>query len=449
MSRRPASLTGGVDPDRPDPTPQLGLTSAAAAERLRTDGPNVLPQVRRNSPVRRFLHELTHFFALMLWVAAGLAVLAGMPQLSIAIVAVIVLNAVFSFIQESRADRAAERLKSLLPARVTVLRDGRRQQVQAADVVVGDVLALAAGDRIPADGVVTRSITLRLDTSMLTGESRPTDVQADDPVFAGTFVVEGEGLARVDATGRQTRLAELAFLSTATPKPITPLALELRRVVRLIAAIALGVGALFFGITLLLGNPPSQGFIFAVGVTVALVPEALLPTVTLTLAWGAEQMARRNVLVRDLEAVETLGSTTIICTDKTGTLTRNQMTVMRAWMPSGSATVTEAGYAPVADVNVEPAGCHPALVRLAEAAVHCSDGYVHEVDGSWLPHGDPMEAAMDVFARRVGVDTDALRRTRRRRCALPVRPPSAPDVRCRRRRRPREGCARRRPGPVC
>ena len=218
---------------------------------------------------------------------------------------------------------------------MTVLRDGRRQQVPASDVVVGDVLALSAGDRIAADGAVMRSVALRLDTSMLTGESDPSSVEPGEPVFAGTFVVEGEGLALVDATGHGTRLAELALLSTATPKPITPLARELRRVVRLIAAIALGVGAAFFGITLLLGNPPSQGFIFAVGVTVALVPEALLPTVTLTLAWGAEQMAKRNVLVRDLEAVETLGSTTIICTDKTGTLTRNQMTVMEAWLPEG------------------------------------------------------------------------------------------------------------------
>lgn len=400
-----------MDEDRGERAPQRGLTSAVVAERLRADGPNVLPAARRHSALRRFLHELTHFFALMLWAAAGLAVLAGLPQLSVAIVAVVVLNAVFSFIQESRADRAAERLQTLLPAQVTVVRDGRRQQVPAADVVVGDLLALVAGDRIPADGVVTRSITLRMDTSMLTGESRPTGAEAGDAVYAGTFVVEGEGFAVVDATGRQTRLAEIALLSTATPKPMTPLAKELRRVVRLIAAIALGVGALFFGITLLMGNPPSQGFIFAVGVTVALVPEALLPTVTLTLAWGAEQMAKRNVLVRDLEAVETLGSTTIICTDKTGTLTRNQMTVMRAWMPEGIATVAEAGYEPVADVEVEPAGCHLALVGLAEAAVRCSDGYVHEIDGIWVPHGDPMEAALDVFARRVGVDTGALRLT--------------------------------------
>jgi magnesium-transporting ATPase (P-type) len=391
--------------------PAVGLTSAEAALRLRTGGPNVLPPPHRPSALRRFAKELTHFFALMLWAAALLGAVAGMPQLTVAIIAVIILNAVFSFVQESRADRAAERLQSLLPARVTVIRDGRRQQVEASAVVVDDVLALASGDRIPADGRVATSAALRIDTSMLTGESEPVEVDGGARVFAGTFVVEGEATVAVTATGATTRLAEIARMTTATPKPVTPLALELRRVVRLIAFVAVGVGALFFAIFLLIGNSPAEGFVFGIGVTVALVPEALLPTVTLTLAWGAEQMARRKVLVRDLEAVETLGSTTVICTDKTGTLTRNQMTVMHAWAPEGVATTSEPGYGPVAAVSVEPAAAREALARLAEVAVRCSDGYVHEVDGGWLPHGDPMEAGLDTFARRLGVDTDEVRRT--------------------------------------
>jgi len=407
-----------MDAGRPTP----GLTSAQAAERLRVDGPNVLPRPRRRSAVRRFLDELTHFFAIMLWVAAVLAVVAGIPQLGVAIIAVIVLNAVFSFIQESRADRAAERLTSLLPALVTVLRDGRQTQVDAADVVVGDRLVLGAGDRIPADGVVRACAALEVDASMLTGESQPVALGAGDPVFAGTFVVEGEADVDVDATGESTRLAEIARLTSQTPKPATPLARELRRVVRLIAVIAVSVGAVFFGLTLLLGGEPSQGFVFAIGVTVALVPEALLPTVTLTLAWGAEQMARRAVLVRDLEAVETLGSTTVICTDKTGTLTRNQMTVMQAWTPDAVAEVAEPGYGPVAEVDVSPADRWPAIAHAAEVAVRCSDGYVHAVDGLWQAHGDPMEAALDVFARRLGVPTDELRRTDRDEARFPFDP---------------------------
>ncbi len=387
-----------------------GLTSLEAAERLRTGGPNVLPPPPRPTVLSMLVHELTHFFALMLWCAAALSLLAGIPQLGLAIVVVVFVNAVFSFVQESRAERAAERLRGLLPARVTVVRDGRRRDVEAAEVVVGDLVALASGDRVPADGTLERAADLRVDTSLLTGETLPIPLEAGAAVNAGTFVVEGEGDVVVDAIGSLTRLAEISRLTTETPKPPTPLARELRRVVRLIAVIALSVGAGFFAISLALGNPPSQGFVFAVGVTVALVPEALLPTVTLTLAWGAEQMARRRVLVRHLEAVETLGSTTIICTDKTGTLTRNEMTVVRVWSPHGSVTIDGSGYSPLGDLEAAPGADRDALVRIADAATRCSDGYVHLVNGHWVPHGDPTEAAIDVLARRLGLPTDDMRR---------------------------------------
>jgi magnesium-transporting ATPase (P-type) len=280
-----------------------GLTAAEVLASRAEHGTNVLPEPRRPSAARRFAGQLLHFFALMLWVAAGLAFAAGMPQLGIAIIAVVVLNAVFAFVQEGRADRAAERLRSLLPTRVTVVRDGRQVDVDASAIVVGDCVRLEPGDRVPADARLLRATALRMDTSMLTGESEPTASRAGEEVLAGTFVVEGDGTALVESVGAATRLADISRLTSLTPKPETPLSKELRRVVRTIAGIALGVGSLFFVLTLLLGNPASDGFIFAVGVTVALVPEALLPTVTLTLAWGAERMARRNVLVRGLEAV--------------------------------------------------------------------------------------------------------------------------------------------------
>ena len=387
-----------------------GLTAAEAAERLRTLGPNVLPAARRRPVWRRILDELVHFFAVMLWVAAALAFIAGMPQLGVAIVVVILLNATFSFIQESRADRAADRLRGLLPAAVTVVRDDRPIRIEAAEVVVGDVLALSPGDRIPADATVERSTAMRVDTSMLTGESSPVGTASGTAIFAGTFVVEGDGDAVVTATGKSTRLAQIAHLTSDTPKPMTPLARELRRVVRIISVISLGAGAVFFAITLLIGNPPSDALVFAIGVTVALVPEALLPTVTLTLAWGAERMARRQVLVRDLEAVETLGSTTFICTDKTGTLTRNEMTVVEAWTTTGTVTSSAAGYDPGGAIDHPPGSQAEGILGLARGAVLCSDGYVREESGEWRPHGDPMEAAFDVFARRLGIDTDAERR---------------------------------------
>ena len=177
--------------------------------------------------------------------------------------------------------------------------------------------------------------------------------------------------------------------------------------VRTIAVIAIGVGVGFFLLAWSLGHPIDEGFVFAIGVTVALVPEALLPTVTLSLAWGAERMAERQVLVRNLEAVETLGSTTFICTDKTGTLTRNEMTVVEAWTPSGMAIVSGEGYGPDASVVLSDPAAEHAVVRLATAAARCSTGWVAFEDGQWVAHGEPMDAAIDAFARRMGLDTEA------------------------------------------
>ncbi len=387
-----------------------GLTSMEAEQRRAEHGLNRLPPPRRPSAVRQLLGEVTHFFALMLWVAGILALVAGLPQLGIAIVAVILLNGVFAFAQQARADRAAERLQAMLPTKVSVWRDGRRRLVPAEDVVVDDVLLLESGDRIPADAVVVTANRLLVDTSMLTGESVAGAVQADEILYAGTFVVEGDARALVVAIGGHTRLAGIAELSTQSAKPDTPLTRELRAVVRLIAAIAVGVGALFLVVSLLVGNPLEDGFIFAIGVTVALVPEALLPTVTLSLAWGAEQMAKRQILVRNLEAVETLGSTTFICTDKTGTLTRNQMAVVDAWTPSGHVGVAGPGYEPQADLTWSEGADRDAAVELALAAIRCSTGYAEQVLGEWRAHGDPMEAALDAFARRLGVETDDDRR---------------------------------------
>lgn len=390
-----------------------GLTDAEAQERLRSMGPNALPRPRRVRLARRFVRQLVHFFALMLWVAAGLALLGGLPELAIAVVVVILVNAVFAAGQEHRAGRAAERLQDLLPRRITVRRQGRRVQIEAAEVVVGDLLLLEPGDRVPADAELGDAVGLSFDLSTLTGESVPVALGPGESVYAGAFVVEGAGSARVTATGASTRLAGIARLSTAATHPVTPLSMELRRLVRVIAAIAVAIGAGFFALSMALGNGASDGFVFAVGVTVALVPEALLPTVTLSLAWGAQQMARRNVLVRNLDAVETLGSTTVICTDKTGTLTLNQMTVVEAWTPSATATVHEAGYDPDARVEVAP-DAHAAMAALARSAAVCSFGFAEAHDSQWRAHGDPMEAALDVFARRLGVDTPRGRSARHR-----------------------------------
>ena len=389
--------------------PRRGLTTAEARARLARDGPNQLPAPPGVSALRRLIGQLLHFFALMLWAAGGLALLAGLPQLGVAIFIVIVVNAVFAFVQENRADHAAERLRAMLPLEVSVRRDGRRIMIDAAEVVVDDLMVLDSGDRIPADAVTVAAHSLLVDTSMLTGESEPSTIEAGVALYAGTFVVEGEAEATVTATGTSTRLASIAQLTTTTAESPSPLTHELHRLVRTVAGIAVGVGGLFFVLSLLLGNPAADGFVFAIGVTVALVPEGLLPTVTLSLAWGAEQMARRHVLVRNLDSVETLGSTTFICTDKTGTLTRNQMTIVTAWLPGGSAVASEAGYDPGGTVVLSTPELRADVERLARSAVRCSSGYVHEVEGEWRAHGDPTEAAIDTFARRLGLDTDTER----------------------------------------
>jgi magnesium-transporting ATPase (P-type) len=383
-----------------------GLTSDEAAARLASDGPNVLPTRRPVPAWHHLVAQLTHFFALLLWAAAVLAVIGGLPQLGAAIAVVVVVNGLFAFAQEHRAERAAEALQDLLPRAVTVVRDGVITSIDATGLVVGDLVALAAGDRVSADLELTEAHSLEVDTSTLTGESVPERNGVGDVVAAGTFVLEGEARALVTATGADTRLAGIASLARSRRRPPSPLARQLSRLVRTIAIIAVGVGGAFFVLAVALGTPATDGFLFAVGVTVALVPEGLLPTVTLSLATGAQRMARRNALVRRLESVETLGSTTFICTDKTGTLTLNEMAVVEVWTPFGPVTVTGGGYRPEGHAEGSPMAL-AAATRAARAGRLASSGRaVHDDDG-WRAQGDPMEAAIDVLARRLGADAHA------------------------------------------
>ncbi|MBZ5526744.1 MAG: cation-transporting P-type ATPase [Acidobacteriia bacterium] len=389
-----------------DASVSRGLTAAEAARLLLRHGANVLPRRKLVPAWRHLLAQMAHFFAVMLWVAGGLAILAGMPQLGLAIFAVIVLNGLFAFIQEYRAEKSSERLRDLLPRRATVVREGCREEIDAAELVPGDVVLLSAGDRISADVRLTEAHGLSVDTSLLSGESVPVSPQRGEAVFAGTFVAEGEGRGVVTATGSGTRLAGIAQLTAETPRPPSPLAVELHRVVRIIAVIAVTLGAGFLLIAMLVGIRLTDAFLFALGVTVALVPEGLLPTVTLSLAAGAQRMAERGALVRRLESVETLGSTTFICTDKTGTLTCNEMAVVEVWTAQGSARVEgAAGYDPAGKVVADGA-LFPALAAVALAAARCSAGRAILRGGRWIAVGNPLDAALDVFARRLHVDLD-------------------------------------------
>jgi magnesium-transporting ATPase (P-type) len=367
-----------------------GLTSAAAA-RLAVDGSNVLPEPARPHPLGELARQMVNFFAVVLWVAAGLAWVARMLALAAAIAVVVVINGLFSFAQEYRADRAAEHLRDLLPVRVTVRRDDRAQVVDAAELVV----LLEAGDRVSADLRLRAGGRVSLDESMLTGESVARTPDDGGDLFAGTYVVEGHGEAVVRATGGHTRLAGIAAVTQGAVRPRSPLAMQLNRVV---GVVAIGVGVVFFGAALLLGRTGNESFLFAIGVTVALVPEGLLPTVTLSLSRAAQRMAGQHALVRRLEAVETLGSTTFICTDETGTLTRNQMLVVQVWTPQGAVRVSGRGYEPTATLDGSPAALDAVRLAADSAARFSPDAHAILQDGDWSPVGDPM----DVLADRAG-----------------------------------------------
>ena len=378
----------------------LGLSTDQAREQLARQGPNLLPRVQPVPRWRRVAAEFTHFFALMLWAAAGLAFVAGMPQLGVAVLIVVVVNGLFSYAQEARAEHAAATLRALLPSQVLAVRDGRPAKVHVSELVDGDVVLLVAGDRVPADVRFVRTNSCTVDESMLSGESEPVAKGPEDVGFGGTFLSNGDAEAIVTATGARTRLADIAALTTETKPPPSPLNRELRRIVRIVALVALALGGLFFLVSLLTGTSWRDAFLFAIGVSVALIPEGLLPTVTLSLAMGAQRMAGRNALVRHLQAVETLGSTTFICTDKTGTLTQNRMSAVELWTPEGSLAVVGTGYAPEATLGGSAAAV-AAGRRLARAARAASRGRIVQREDGWAAEGDPMEAALDALAHRM------------------------------------------------
>ncbi|WP_174705243.1 cation-translocating P-type ATPase [Arthrobacter pityocampae] len=381
-------------------TTVAGLSTAAATRLLAEDGPNLLPQASTVPRWRAFAAQFTHFFAVMLWVAAALAFIAGMPQLGVAVTVVVVINGVFSYVQEARAERAASQLRAMLPAQVLVRRDGTAVSIPAAEIVHGDVVLLSAGDRIPGDVDFTGTESCTVDESMLSGESEPVPKRPGDPGFGGTFLVNGNAEAEITATGARTRLAAIATLTATAQPPQSPLNVELRRVVRIISVVALTFGGVFFAVSLLSGTSWRNAFLFAIGVSVALIPEGLLPTVTLSLAMGAQRMARRNALVRHLQAVETLGSTTFICTDKTGTLTQNRMSAVEVWTPQSVVVLSGTGYAPSASITGGPDAVAGAR-RLAWTARAASRGRAVLHGDEWVAEGDPMEAALDALARRL------------------------------------------------
>ena len=373
-----------------------GLGSAEAEQRLRQHGPNRLEEVAKRSLFSRLLAEFTHFFALMLWVAAGLAFFAewnepgqGMGMMGYAIIGVIIINGVFSFWQEYRTERALVALRKLLPRNATALRDGNAVQLPVEALVPGDVVLLAAGDDVPADCRLIEAFSLRVNASNLTGESRPvardaaaaengSATQARNLLHAGTSLVSGKAQAIVYATGMQTEFGNIAHLTQTAIEPPSPLQKEIVYLSRLVGAFSILLGVAFFLLARTLGLTTWENLVFAIGIIAANVPEGLLPTVTLSLAMATQRMAKKNALVRHLPAVESLGSTTVICSDKTGTLTQNSMTVRQAYY---------------AGRMLERDGMATA-VQLHDIMRHCHDLRRIEKNGQMVWQGDPMEVAL-------------------------------------------------------
>jgi magnesium-transporting ATPase (P-type) len=381
---------------------RAGLSPAEARSLLEQHGPNVLAEARGPPRLHRLVAQLVHLFALLLWAGAALALLAGMPELSAAVAVVVLVNAVFAFVQEDRAERAAEALRRMLPRRARVRRGGELVEVAAEELVPGDVLVLEAGDRISADAELIVESELRMDNSTLTGESWP--VRPEREIFAGTYVAAGVGEALVTATGMQTRFGRIAALTQQAREEASPLERELAHVTRLVAVLSLGIGLTFFLVAGALGLGLRERFVLAIGVMVANVPEGLLPTVTLSLAMASQRMARRSALVRRLSAVETLGETTVICTDKTGTLTENQLTVVQVWTPEVQLDVEGAGYEPFGRFRRAGEVVHPgAAAELLRAGLLCNDSRLVSTPDGWAVTGDPTEGALVVVAEKGGL----------------------------------------------
>ncbi|MFN8222229.1 MAG: cation-transporting P-type ATPase [Gaiellales bacterium] len=413
-----------ADPRQPVPAllDRLGVAAAGLSQReverrLVRFGTNELQRRAKRTWPEALLRQIIHPLALLLWLAAALAFVGGTPTLGVAIVAVILLNAAFAFAQERQAERAVEALSAYLPQRATVVRDGHRAVVEAKTLVPGDILLLEAGDRVSADARLLDG-AVEVDLSTLTGESLPAYraagegdggplLESRDLVFSGTTVTGGDGRAVVFATGMHTELGRIAAFSERVEREESPLEIQVRRVAWLIAIVAVVAGAAFVPLGLLAGLSLSDAASFAIGLIVANVPEGLLPTITLALAIGVRLLARRGALVKRLSAIETLGSTTVICSDKTGTLTENRMRVVSLASP---ATTVERDDPELASTCATDA----ALAGLLGACAACNNAELADVTSA-TGTGDPTELALLDVAAAAGVDVRVGPRESRRR----------------------------------
>ena len=400
-----------------------GLTAKEAEERLERYGENVLREEARETRLQVFLRQFKSILIAILAIAAVVSFLVGEPQDAAAILIIVVLNALLGYTQEWQAGEAIEALKKMLVQRAVVIRDGEQQEIDASGVVPGDVVLLEMGERVPADLAIVEATSLQVDEAPLTGESAPVDkapgrlppatdlAGRSNMTFAGTTVVNGRGWGVVVATGMETEFGKIAGLSQLVTAEATPLSRQMDVLGRDIGFIALGIAALAVVVGLLQERGLLEMFLVGVSLAVAVIPEGLPAVVTLTLAIGIKTMMQKNCLIRRLPASETLGAVSVICTDKTGTLTRNEMAVVRVKTPGAEVTVTGTGYAPegefLLDGRAIDPGDYPGLRQFLRAVLLCNHATIaHDGDGGWRIFGTPTEGALVVAAAKAGLSRE-------------------------------------------
>ena len=410
-------------------TSPKGLTSEEARKRLAKNGPNMLVKKRRASAAYRFVANLRDLFSILLLFAALLAAIGEMWQLSLIIIGVVVVNAIFGLFQEWRAEKAIETLRRWMPEYAKVIRDGELKKVLVRDLVPGDVIDLEEGDRVPADARLVEAFELWTNNVPLTGESEPqprtneptevtdsTYLDAPNLVFMSTSVAKGRGRAVVFATGMKTMFGRIADLTQEIGEELSPLQKEIAYTAKYDFVLAVVVGGIFFTVGLIwLHLTFLSSILFMIGVMVACVPEGLQVTVSSALAINVLKMLKRNVLVKRLSAVETLGSVTVICTDKTGTITKGEMTVTKIWVDDKVIQVSGVGYMPVGDFAIdgrilkkdESAG----LEKLLEICALCNSAKVEppsDINRSWSVIGDPTDGALLIATLKYGLNPQKL-----------------------------------------
>jgi Ca2+-transporting ATPase len=396
-----------------------GLSSQEVKKRLLEFGPNELEEEKGISPFQILLNQFKQFLIIILLIATLISLFMGEAISAVVIFAIVIASAILGFVQEYRAGIAVEALKKLVTTSVTVIRNGREENIMSHEIVPGDIISLSPGDKVTADSRIIDVNNLRINESALTGEAAPV---AKDPrvlpvqtgvyarknmVFAGTVVTYGRAKAIVTSSGMRTELGKIASILQEIESEETPLEKRMAHLGRVLGIVSLAIVVVVFSLGLLRGNDLLEMLLWGISLAVAAVPEALTAVVTGSLAMGMQAMAKQKAVVKRLPAVETLGSTSVICSDKTGTLTKGEMTVREIYYDRKTIRVTGVGYSPEGRIVDEPAGCCESLVQ---TSLLCNDSRLKDCEGSCTIEGDPTEGALTVLAMKSGLDSEEIKK---------------------------------------